>query len=121
MASRVDTGAIIAARRFPVFSTDNVATLLSRTNDYQLVLFYEIAGLILQGKELPLSEQVWTRKPFSRKEFNELSGVKPDMSREEIAKRIRATNFDIWKPTVELQGFFFELKTEQDDQQRAAE
>jgi methionyl-tRNA formyltransferase len=121
MASRVDTGAIIAARRFPVFSTDNVATLLSRTNDYQLVLFYEIAGLILQGKELPVSEQVWTRKPFSRKEFNELRGVKPDMSREEIAKRIRATNFDIWKPTVELQGFFFELKTEQDDQQRAAE
>lgn len=114
MASRVDTGAIIAVRRFPVFPTDNVATLLSRTYDYQLVLFYEIVGLILEGKELPVLEERWTRKPFSRKEFNKLGRITTDMSKEEIAKRTRATTFDIWKPTIELQGFVFELKKEQD-------
>jgi methionyl-tRNA formyltransferase len=112
MASRVDTGSIIAVRRFPVFSTDNVASLLSRTYDHQLVLFYEIVGFILEGKELPVSEERWTRKSFSRKEFNELGRITPDMSKEEIKKRIRATTFDVWKPTVELQGFVFELKTD---------
>jgi methionyl-tRNA formyltransferase len=114
MASRVDTGAIIAVKRFPVFPTDNVATLLLRTYDYQLVLFYEIVSLILEGKELPVSEERWTRKPFSRKEFDELGRITPDMTKEEIAKRIRATTFGVWKPAIELQGFVFELKTEQD-------
>jgi len=114
MASCVDTGAIIAVKRFPVLPTDNVATLLLRTYDYQLVLFYEIVSLILEGKELPVSEEWWTRKPFSRKEFNELGRITPDMTKEEIAKRIRATTFGVWKPTIELQGLVFELKTEQD-------
>jgi methionyl-tRNA formyltransferase len=114
MASRVDTGAIIAVRRFPVFPTDDVASLLSRTYDYQLILFYEIVGLIIEGKELPASEERWTRKPFSRKEFNELSRITPDMMKDEIARRIRATTFGAWKPTVELQGHVFELKTEGD-------
>jgi methionyl-tRNA formyltransferase len=120
MASRVDTGAIIAVKRFPVFPTDNVATLLLRTYDYQLVLFYEIVSLILEGKELPVSEERWTRKPFSRKEFDELGRITPDMTKEEIGKRIRATTFGVWKPNIELQGFVFELKTEQDGQQRVA-
>jgi methionyl-tRNA formyltransferase len=114
MASRVDTGAIIAVKRFPVFPTDNVATLLLRTYDYLLVLFYEIVSLILEGKELPVSEERWTRKPFSRKELDELRRITPDMTKEEIAKRIRATAFGVWKPAIELQGFVFELKTEQD-------
>ncbi len=114
MSSRVDTGAIIAVKRFPVFPTDNVATILLRTYDYQLVLFYEIATLILEERELPVSEELWTRKPYSRKEFNELGRITPDMTREEIAKRVRATTFGVWKPTLELHGFVFELKTEQD-------
>lgn len=113
MASRVDTGTIIAVKRFPVFATDNVATLLSRTYDYQLVLFYEVMSLILEGQELPVSTEPWTRKPFSRKEFDKLGRIAPDMTKEEIAKRVRATAFGVWKPVVDLHGFVFELKTEQ--------
>jgi methionyl-tRNA formyltransferase len=82
MAARVDTGAIIAVKRFPVFPEDNVATLLLRTYDYQLVLFYEIISLILNGKELPITEEQWTRKPFSRKEFNALGRITSDMTKE---------------------------------------
>lgn len=37
------------------------------------------------------------------------------MSQEEITKRARATTFDIWKPTIELNGFTFELKINQTD------
>lgn len=112
MAPKVDTGAIIAVRRFPVLPEDTVTTLLSRTYDYQLVLFYEIMAQIVLERDLPVSEETWTRPPFSREQLNELDRIAPDMSKEEIARRIRATSFDGWRPTVELQGFVFELKTD---------
>lgn len=49
MEPRVDVGKIITVERFPVFPTDTVATLLLRTYDYQLVLFYKIMNIILGG------------------------------------------------------------------------
>lgn len=110
MRPHVDTGAIIAVKRFPVFPTDTVATLLSRTYTHQLSLFYDIAGYIVDEKDLPVSSEKWSRTPFSRKDFNALERITPDMSKEEITKRIRATTFDKWAPTIELHGFIFELK-----------
>jgi len=101
MAPRVDTGPIIAVKRFPVFPADNVESLMFRTYDSQLLLFHEIAGLIVEGKQLPESEEKWTRKPFTRNELNQLARITPVMSREEIARRTRATQFGNWKPTVE--------------------
>ena len=114
MSPRVDTGALIAVKRFPVFPTDNVASLLARTYIFQLALFYEVISLILAGKELPISDEHWTRKPFSRKEFNDLMRITPDMTKEEIAKRVRATSFGVYQPTIEIEGFVFQLKPEQD-------
>lgn len=112
MAQEVDTGGIIAVKRFPVFSSDNVASLLGRTHDFQLVLFYEVLGWLLMGKTLPQSDETWTRKPFTRKEFNELMKISPDMPADEIARRIRATSYGIYQPTVELSGFTFQYKPE---------
>ncbi len=114
MAPRVDTGPIIAVKRFPMFPTDDVASLLARTYAYQIVLFYEIMSLILEGKELPVSEEKWTRKPFSRVEFNQLFEITLDMPKEEIARRVRAISYGPWQPKVELQGFVFELKSQPD-------
>lgn len=111
----VDVGKIIAVERFPVFPTDNVASILSRTYDYQLVLFYKIIDIILKGEKLPLSKETWTRRPFTRKEFDKLGQISPDMSKEEVDKRIRATTFGIWKPIIRLHGYTFELKTDKDD------
>jgi methionyl-tRNA formyltransferase len=110
MAAKVDTGKIIAVKRFPLFSTDDVSSLLLRTYDFQLTLFYEIIGKIINGEDLPLSEEQWERKPFSRKEFNELSKITPDMDFMEIKKRIRSTNFMQFKPIIEIGEYAFELK-----------
>ncbi len=110
MASHVDTGNVIAVKRFPVFATDNVESILSRTHDYQLALYYDIVSLILRDKPLPSSTETWTRKPFTRIELNALSHIRADMSAEEIARRVRATSFGPWKPSIELHGFVFELK-----------
>jgi methionyl-tRNA formyltransferase len=110
MAPQVDTGNIVAVKRFPVFKTDSVMSILSRTHDYQLSLFYDIMSLIINDEKIPTSVEKWTRKPFTRKELNELAQISTVMTKDEIAKRIRATTFGAWKPTIEIHGFIFELK-----------
>jgi len=110
MAAKVDTGKLIAVRRFPVFLSDNVASILERTYEHMIVLFYEVLGLILNGDPLPEMEETWTRKPFSRKEFNQLRQITSDMSKEEIERRIRATAYGEWQPWVEIEGYVFSLK-----------
>lgn len=108
MANKVDTGAIIAVRRFPVYPEDDVTALLKRTYEHQMKLFFEIAGLMADGKDLPVSAEKWTRPPFTRKQFNELFKIMPDMGRDEIARRIRAISYKHWQPYIEIEGFKFE-------------
>ncbi len=110
MAPKVDTGRIIAIRRFAVFPEDNVETLLKRTYENQIALFFEIAQLMAAGQALPVSEEKWTRPPFTRRQFNELFRVSPDMSRDEISRRVRAVSYGPYQPYVELEGFRFEYK-----------
>lgn len=110
MAPQVDTGGIIAVKRFPVFQSDNVDTLLKRTYDFQLALFYEIVSQILNGEELPESPEKWSRKPFSRREFNELGTIKPDMDASEVQRRIRATSYGVYQPVIKIGDFVFEYK-----------
>jgi methionyl-tRNA formyltransferase len=112
MNKKVDTGNIIAVKYFPIFQTDDVASLLLRTYDFQLVLFYEIIGKIIKGEDLPISAKKWERKPFSRNEFNKLCKITPEMDDIEIKRRIRATNYMKFKPTIEISDYIFELKTD---------
>lgn len=108
MAAHVDTGPIVAVRRFPVLPDDNVETLLRRTYENQIALFFEIAAVMARGGELPLSDETWRRRPFSRKEFNELFRITPDMAPDEIARRVRAVSYGAYQPYVELGGYRFE-------------
>lgn len=115
MASEVDAGGIIDVRRFSVFSFDNVDSLLVRTYENQLVQFFEIFSRIISGEPLPSSEAKWTRKPFTRTELNNLNALSPDMSKDEISRRIRALNYGSWKPRVNIHGFTFEFIEEPTD------
>lgn len=110
MLAKVDSGPIIAAKRFPIYSSDDVASLLERTYEHQIALFFEIVGLMAEGKELPVSDENWTRPPFTRAQFNELFRITPEMSREEIARRVRAVSYGEYQPYVELGGFRFEYQ-----------
>ena len=110
MAARVDSGAIIAVRRFPVYPQDDVGTLLERTYANQIALFFEIADGIAEGQPLPKSAETWTRPPFTRKRFEDLFKITPDMPQEEIARRIRAVSYQHWQPYLELTGYRFEYK-----------
>ena len=99
MAPRVDTGAIIAVKRFPVLPSDDAGTLLARAYDHQLALFYEVVTHLINGETLPSSGERWTREPFTRKQFAELQRTTPGMSEQEIARRARATSVGALKPS----------------------
>jgi hypothetical protein len=68
--------------------------------------------MIAEGKELPVSTETWTRPPFSRKQFNELFIIRPDMSEDEVKRRIRAISYGPWQPYVEIHGHRFEYKSD---------
>lgn len=94
MSPHVDTGSIIEERRFPIFAQDTVETLKLRTMAVMLAQFHDILCRIALGDELrPNGALEWTRPPFTRKELNELTIVMPDMSTDEIARRVRATTY----------------------------
>lgn len=100
MAQSVDTGNIIVVKRFPVFQSDDISSLLSRTYDFQLILFYEIIERIIKNEPLPSSNERWTRKPFSRKQLDNLSIIEPYIQKEEIKRRIRAKSYQNFNPPL---------------------
>jgi methionyl-tRNA formyltransferase len=110
MVPKVDTGTIIAVKRFPVYPQDDVASLLKRTYAHQFPLFIEIAGIMVEGHELPSSNETWTRPPFTRQQFDELFKITPDMAKQEIARRVRAVSYGGYQPYVEIAGYRFEYR-----------
>lgn len=93
MEPRVDSGEIIAVRRFPVSPNASVHDLTLRCYGEIEVLFAEILERFLSAGELPATSERWTRKPYTRRELNDLCRLRSDMPQEEIARRIRATTY----------------------------
>ena len=93
MKAMVDTGNIIAVKRFPITEEDTVFSVTQQC--YRLIetMFYELMDCILQGKPFPASTEKWKRKPYTRKELNELCYISPDMPEEEMERRIKATTY----------------------------
>lgn len=100
MTAKVDTGNIIAVKRFPLKSEDTVFGVTQKCYSLIEEMFYEVIDRILEGSSLPLSDEKWKRKPYTRKELNELCYISPDMPEGEIERRIKATTYkDPWAYT----------------------
>ena len=93
MKASVDSGNIIAVKRFPVTADDTVFGVTQQCYQLIEVMFYEIMDRLLKGDDLPSSAETWKRKPYTRKELNELCYISPDMSEEEMERRIKATTY----------------------------
>jgi methionyl-tRNA formyltransferase len=93
MEPKVDSGKIIAVDRFPLFATDTVQVLTDRCYHHMFAQFVRIVGGALSGSPLPISKEEWQRKPYTRRELNELCIVTPNMSELELNRRVRATTF----------------------------
>jgi methionyl-tRNA formyltransferase len=112
MQNTVDSGAIIQVKRFPVKETDTVYSVTQKC--YQLIeeSFYEIMTGLLGGKPLPVTNERWKRKPFTRKQLDELCTITPDMTEEEIARRIKATTYKTPWAFTRIGKHIFKLQAE---------
>ena len=93
MNPKIDTGNIIAVQRFHLYEVDTVYSLTQRCYDYILTLYYDIMSLIILGKELPLTNENWKRKPYTRQELNDLCIITPEMTEDETKRRVKSVTF----------------------------
>lgn len=97
MNKTVDSGEIILEKQFPIFDSDTVESLKLRTLIVMSEMYHEIISKLYLDIELVPSGISWKRKPFTRRELDELMIIKPSMSESEIKKRVRATTYPGYK------------------------
>lgn len=110
MSSKVDTGQIIAVKRFPISEDDSVYSVTQRSYENLEAMFYEIMNGLLENRGLPESGEKWKRLPYTRKQLNDLCYIAPDMSAEEVEKRIRATTYETPWAYTKIGKHVFKLK-----------
>lgn len=93
MRKKVDRGRIIGVKKFPILETETVYSLTLKSYGYLFVLFCEIFDYIIRYERLPECGETWTREPYTRRQLEELCRITPGMSKEEVERRIRATEF----------------------------
>jgi len=111
MAAKVDSGPIIATRLFPVYERDTVASLLARTHVHLLSLFHDVVDRIAAGTPLPATSDRWG-KLRTRKDLDRLAVIDASAEPAEVARRVLATSYGEWQPSVSISGFTFRLETE---------
>lgn len=110
MNSRVDSGPIVKVKRFPVYPHDDVASLLNRTYRNQYELFEEIIDRLLSREVLSTTNEQWSKNKRNRKDLDQLATITPEMSKDEMSKRVRATNFEKFKTKILVNGFLFQYE-----------
>lgn len=93
MKAAVDSGNIIQVKRFPIHPEDTVYSVTQHC--YHLIeeSFYEMMDRVLKGEPFPVTNEAWKRKPYTRKQLDDLCHIRPDMAPEEVDRRIRATTY----------------------------
>ncbi len=93
LAKEVDTGNIVSVVDFPLLNNDSVNDLINRTYVYLNYLFFDITLGILKNYEMPIAKLKWERKPYKRKDLENLCKLSNKMNDDEINRRIKATTF----------------------------
>lgn len=110
MTRRVDSGRIIEVKRFFVLEQDTVLSITNKCYAMILASFYSIIEKIAAKIPLPEAREDWRRKPYTRKELDELCQITPEMEEAEISRRINATTYDKPWAYTEIKGFKFFVK-----------
>jgi len=113
MNTKVDSGDIINVKRFSIHENDNLLTITQKCYTYILIQYYEIISKIFNGEKIKLLNTKWGIKLYKRKDLIELCRIIPDMNKNEIGKRIKATSFPGFQGAyIELQGYKFNFQEE---------
>jgi methionyl-tRNA formyltransferase len=117
MNEKIDNGAIIECRRFPILPQDNVRTLLARAHHKTYEMLSDITtGLALEGEAF-LSQRLaesqheeWRGQARRMNEIDKLQVVNVLCDQDELNKVIRATYTPEFPPVIHLHGYKFVLK-----------
>jgi methionyl-tRNA formyltransferase len=112
MNGAVDSGGIIQVKRFDIKENDTVYGITQHCYELIEKSFYEIIQLILNGQSLPLTNETWKRKPYTRKQLDELCHIRPEMSKEEIERRIKATTYKTPWAFTQIGDHVFKLQAD---------
>lgn len=94
MKEKVDSGEIIMTSYFDISPYESVETLKLKSMNHLLYCLEKIILLISEGQPLPVSGEIWKRRPFTRKEMLELFKIDPARhDQKEIERRIRAAEY----------------------------
>ncbi len=110
MFPKVDTGGIILEKVFKVLPQDTVESIKLRTMIIMLEMFHDVISTYATENSLNNFKNTisWKRKPFTRKELNDLTKISLDMSKDEIEKRLRALTYPGYPGLkIELAGVNF--------------
>jgi methionyl-tRNA formyltransferase len=112
MNAGVDSGKIISVKKFLLKETDTVFSVTQHC--YKLIeeTFYEIMNGILNAQPLPVTNEQWKRKPYTRRQLDELCTITPDMAEEEINRRIKATTYKTPWAFTKIGNHIFKLQAE---------
>lgn len=113
MKAAVDSGHIIQVKRFPILPEDTVYSVTQQC--YHLIeeSFYEMMDHVLKGEPFPVTNEAWKRKPYTRKQLDDLCHIRPDMSSAEVERRIRATTYKTPWAFTRIGDHIFKLLAEQ--------
>lgn len=94
MREKVDSGDIIMTSYFDVSPHETVETMKLKSMNHLLLCLEKILSVIAADEPLPVSQETWSRKPFTRKEMFALFEIDPSKhDAQEIERRIRATEY----------------------------
>ena len=121
MEKKVDSGPILMAKRFPVLANDTVSTLLVRTHHELLSLFFDVFDKIHQSGDDNVEKTFlinknglnWNGGATKLSDLNKLQISEVNIDKEELVRRIRATNTKKFPTKIKLHGYIFDLSPEQ--------
>jgi methionyl-tRNA formyltransferase len=104
----VDSGAIVAVRRFAIEADDGCDAVYARAEIAALELFIEIVGRYGKSGEIGrAAAETWGRKPTTKREFQKWLVVDP-ADRATLIRKVRAARHPRFPgPFIDLHGFRF--------------
>ena len=115
MNEKVDNGSIIKVYDVPIHDEDTVKSAIERVHFKQLDAFYDIVSNVAKFGNTFLQEEIknqhaaWSKKVGKIREIERLQTVDPAVSRKELDRIIRATEFRNFGPKLYLHGYEFKF------------
>ena len=117
MNENIDNGDIIEVRRFSVFPSDDLPTLLERTHKELFNLCTDfikelnlIDEKIIKQKVSASKKERWKGEARLLSELENLQTISLEISKKELKRIIRATYIKGYPPKIKLHGFNFFLE-----------